>query len=117
MFLYVFYFFLQNITAAAYQSFIERESCYRLHDGETAPIWALIDSADPTKGVQMTYTNGDWCEAGGVELTLDFSSFFYYVRVLLSQTTFSTILFFSMILFCFVLCVKPLFSPCFFFSC
>ena len=110
MVFFVFY------TAAGYQSFVERESCYRMHDGVTAPTWALVDASDPTKGVTLTYTNGDWCDAGGVE-SFVFLSLIFYFRLLLPNEFFcfvasvkplcAILVRFSVVV---VLCVKPLFS-------
>lgn len=40
----------------------EGAACWRLHDGETEPIWTFLDESDPALGIQMTYINGDWCE-------------------------------------------------------
>ena len=49
--------------------------CFRLHDGETPPIWSHIDPKDPSIGVKLTYTNGDWCDAA--EKNREFSLEFY----------------------------------------
>lgn len=53
---------------AAYQAKKGRtdtDKCWRLHDGVTEPIWSFIDESDPALGLQLTYTNGDWCAAYG----------------------------------------------------
>lgn len=42
------------------------DGCYRLHDGQTPPEFALMDPLDPTVGVTLKYTNGDWCAVFGV---------------------------------------------------
>merc|ERR1719295_1335644 len=60
---------LTDITAhtAAYQ--MRRghihDECFRLHDGSTAPTFNYIEPSDPSIGVTLTYTNGDWCEVAG----------------------------------------------------
>lgn len=45
------------------QTYTDR--CWRLHDGKTAPIWTFLDENDPALGIQLLYTNGDWCDAFG----------------------------------------------------
>ena len=42
------------------------DGCYRLHDGQTPPEFALVDPLDPTAGVTLKYINGDWCPSFGV---------------------------------------------------
>ena len=48
--------------------------CYRLHNGIDEPIWSFIDSSDPSIGVRLKYTSGDWCEAAlkNREFSLEF---------------------------------------------
>eukprot|EP00483_Globobulimina_turgida_P012834 UN12858 len=41
------------------------DKCWRLHDGVTEPIWTFLDPTDPALGIQLTYTNGDFCAAFG----------------------------------------------------
>jgi hypothetical protein len=57
----------ENITTspvAAYQMYRgnnrENRPCWRLHDGVTEPVWAVLDAADPARGVSITYLNGDY---------------------------------------------------------
>eukprot|EP01084_Bolivina_argentea_P188065 323835_1 len=54
-----------NIRTAAYQMPRQKSQsgCYRLHDGVTPPQFSLIDEDDPTQGVSIKYTGGDWCPA------------------------------------------------------
>jgi hypothetical protein len=46
--------------------------CYRLHDGESAAKWTMLDEVgkDPAQGVVLTYDNGDWCPSGGINRRL-----------------------------------------------
>ena len=58
---------------AAYQAkkgTTNTDQCWRLHDGITEPLWSFVDSENPAVGVQVTYTNGDWCGAYGIALHL-----------------------------------------------
>jgi len=52
-----------NTPTAAYQSSHGHQTpgCYRLHDGFSNPIYSFYDSTDPSLGVVITYTNGDYC--------------------------------------------------------
>lgn len=57
-----------NTTTAAYQvqnaqSTFQR--CFRLHNGVTPPTFSLYKEDDPSAGVVLTYTNGDWCTMNG----------------------------------------------------
>ena len=40
--------------------------CWRLHDGETEPVWSFLDKRDPAFGIQLTYTTGDFCPSEGI---------------------------------------------------
>lgn len=72
---------------AAYQLNFDDNRCFRLHNGITDPQWSLIDEHEPATGVQITYLNGDWCDAGQVMwflfFNLYFFSFFIHVCVIL----------------------------------
>eukprot|EP01083_Nonionella_stella_P094992 266627_1 len=54
--------------AAAYQAKkgkTDTDKCWRLHDGTTEPIWTFLNKDDPALGIELTYINGDWCQAFG----------------------------------------------------
>eukprot|EP01084_Bolivina_argentea_P175920 304533_1 len=59
-----------EMNVAAYQVYRgnmrENQPCWRLHDGETKPIWEFLEPNDPAFGITLTYTNGDFCADGGI---------------------------------------------------
>jgi len=54
-----------DVTTSAYQVSHGHSTpgCYRLHDGVSPPIWSFYDATDPSLGVVITYTNGDYCQS------------------------------------------------------
>ena len=62
-----------NTVVAAYkvrdERFGQEAACWRLHDGITPAIWTFLNEfpgrPNPALGIQLTYTNGDWCPEYG----------------------------------------------------
>jgi hypothetical protein len=65
--------FCDPTPAPAYQVSEENAQCFRLANDPTDAEWALIDPANPTTGISMTYKGGDQCGNSNKDRSLKIS--------------------------------------------